>query len=132
MNEFVTGPTRPAVSLSSPTQSVRPYYSLVDADDITGLLPLFELTAQYRRPGYAELNGHAELERFYRDERVIESGTHSITTLVCEGREVAVRSAFEGVLRDGSKASLRFADFFSVTATGKFSLRETFFFAPLV
>ncbi|WP_380280557.1 nuclear transport factor 2 family protein [Kitasatospora purpeofusca] len=115
-----------------PADAVRRYYRLVDEGDIGGLLRLFEPGAEYHRPGYPKLTGHSELERFYRDERVIASGRHSLAKLIRDGRDVAVHGVFEGVLRDGSRASLRFADFFRVTERGTFSRRETFFFTALV
>ncbi|MFC0070453.1 hypothetical protein ACFFQW_42150 [Umezawaea endophytica] len=37
-----------------------------------------------------------------------------------------------GVLHDGKEVSLRFSDFFEFTDDGRFSRRDTFFFAPLV
>jgi hypothetical protein len=33
---------------------------------------------------------------------------------------------------DGSEVDLRFADFFTLDAEGRFTERETFFFAPMV
>ncbi|GGX45137.1 nuclear transport factor 2 family protein [Streptomyces chryseus] len=116
----------------SPADAVRRYYHLVDRGDIAGLIQLFDPAAEYHRPGYAKLRGHAELERFYREERVIESGRHTVSKLVHDGPEVAVHGVFEGVLRDGAHTSLRFVDFFSTTPAGTFSLRETFFYSPLV
>ncbi|MFE2276755.1 nuclear transport factor 2 family protein [Streptomyces sp. NPDC059454] len=115
-----------------PVHTVRTYYRLVDSGDVPGLVRLFAPDAEYHRPGYNKLTGHAELERFYREDRVIADGTHRLSKVVSQGREVAVHGTFEGVLRDGTKTSVRFADFFSVTAEGTFSLRETFFHAPLV
>ncbi|MEV6146688.1 nuclear transport factor 2 family protein [Streptomyces sp. NPDC051992] len=117
---------------NSPADTVRLYYRLVDEGDIDGLVQLFDTTAEYLRPGYEKLTGHKELERFYREERVIESGRHSVLKLIHDGQDVAVHGVFEGELRDGTHASLRFADFFELTPAGTFSRRETFFFAPMV
>ncbi|MFE6667644.1 nuclear transport factor 2 family protein [Streptomyces sp. NPDC057697] len=116
----------------SPADAVRRYYRLVDEGDIDGLVQLFDTTAEYLRPGYEKLTGHEELTRFYREERVIESGRHSVSKLVHDGQDVAVHGVFEGKLRDGTHTSLRFADFFQLTPSGTFSRRETFFFAPMV
>ncbi|GAA3159681.1 MULTISPECIES: nuclear transport factor 2 family protein [Streptomyces] len=116
----------------APADAVRRYYRLVDDGDVGGLIQLFEPTAEYHRPGYDKLTGHDELERFYREERVIESGRHTIRGLVTADREVAVQGEFRGILRDGRKASVEFADFFTVTPAGRFSRRKTFFYTPLV
>ncbi|MFE3380440.1 nuclear transport factor 2 family protein [Streptomyces anulatus] len=117
---------------SDPSTVVRRYYDLVDDGNISGLLDLFEPTAEYHRPGYDPLVNQSELAHFYRSERVIESGRHSITKLIAQDHEVAVHGTFEGILRNGSNVSLDFADFFSVTPRGTFSMRRTFFYAPLV
>jgi ketosteroid isomerase-like protein len=117
---------------TDPVGAVRTYYRLVDSGDVPGLIQLFAPDAEYHRPGYNKPTGHAELEHFYREERVIADGTHRLSKIVSQGRDVAVHGAFEGVLHDGTKTSVRFADFFSVNTAGSFSLRETFFYAPLV
>ncbi|GAA0927649.1 MULTISPECIES: nuclear transport factor 2 family protein [Streptomyces violaceusniger group] len=116
----------------APANTVRRYYQLVDDGDISGVIQLFEPTAEYLRPGYEKLTGHVELERFYRDERIIESGRHTIGSLIAADLDVAVRGEFHGILRDGREASLEFADFFTLTESGTFAKRQTFFYAPLV
>ncbi len=97
---------------TTPISAVRRYYQLVDADDVTGLIGLFAPDARYYRPGYQPLTGRDEMERFYREERVIAKGSHTLTAIVAAGRDVAVHGEFSGVLRDGRQTSLRFADFF--------------------
>ncbi|MEZ7154957.1 nuclear transport factor 2 family protein [Streptomyces sp. MAD19A] len=113
-------------------EAVRRYYQLVDHGDIDGLIALFAPTAEYRRPGYETLRGHAELERFYREERVIEEGRHTVTSLLVADADVAVEGKFQGTLRDGTETSLDFADFFTLTPDGTFARRKTFFYAPMV
>ncbi|WP_040155409.1 nuclear transport factor 2 family protein [Mobilicoccus massiliensis] len=111
---------------------VETYYRLVDADDVDGLVELFAPDSVYRRPGYEPLVGHDALRAFYEGERVIESGTHTVDHTVVGEDSVAVHGRFEGTLRDGSSASLRFADFYTFDDDGRFATRDTFFFAPLV
>jgi ketosteroid isomerase-like protein len=132
MSKLTNAPGTTESDPSDPVSRVRDYYRLVDSGDVVGLVRLFAPDAEYHRPGYDKLTGHAELERFYREDRVIESGTHNLSKIVADGREVAVHGTFEGVLRDGTKTSVRFADFFSLTRAGTFALRDTFFYAPLV
>jgi steroid Delta-isomerase len=121
-----------AESAAHPTSIVLRYYELVDADDVDALVRLFTPDATYHRPGYPPLVGRADLEHFYRDQRVIDSGSHQIEKIVAAGSEVAVYGDFTGTLRDGSTATLRFADFFSLSQDLLFQRRDTFFFAPLV
>jgi ketosteroid isomerase-like protein len=112
--------------------AVRHYYTLVDDNDVAGLLDLFAPDAVYHRPGYPPLNGRDDLARFYGAERVIAQGTHSLHTVVVDGDQVAAHGEFSGLLKDGQAVRLRFADFFSVRADGLFARRDTFFFSPRV
>lgn len=111
---------------------VRRYYELVDSGDINGLVDLFAVDAVYHRPGYEPLIGHGDLRRFYHDQRIIDTGAHTVTRIVANGYDVAVDGEFAGVLRDGRQVRLRFADFFTLTPDLAFERRDTFFFAPLV
>ena len=111
---------------------IRRYYELVDAGDVPALVDLFAPDAHYRRPGYQTLVGHAQLERFYREQRVIREGRHTLSTLVATDDEIAVHGLFRGVLRDGTEVELRFADFFRMAPLGRIASRDTFFFVPAV
>lgn len=119
-------------SATGPVSAVRRYYELVDAADTAGLISLFAPDACYHRPGYQPLAGREELERFYREDRVIAKGTHRLKAIVAADRDIAVQGEFSGVLRDGRETSLRFADFFTFGADGLITRRDTYFFAPLV
>ncbi|MFJ2865972.1 nuclear transport factor 2 family protein [Kitasatospora sp. NPDC087314] len=121
-------PTAPALGVSQ----VRRYYQLVDAGDVPALVALFTPDARYHRPGYQPMVGHAELERFYRDQRVIRTGVHTLATVVTTDDEVAVHGLFRGVLHDGGEVELRFADFFRMTPQGRIASRDTFFHVPAV
>ncbi|WP_447041114.1 nuclear transport factor 2 family protein [Streptomyces sp. DSM 118878] len=111
---------------------IRRYYELVDAGDVPGLVNLFDEDAVYRRPGYEPLVGHAGLERFYREHRVIKEGRHTVATLVLHGDDAAVHGEFRGALHDGREVDLRFADFFTFSDANTFRSRDTFFFTPMV
>lgn len=121
--------TEPA---SAHLRAVRTYYELVDSGQVQALVELFADDAEYHRPGYEPLVGRAQLTDFYRKRRVIREGRHTVTTTVESGDSVAVHGEFNGVLHDDRETSLRFADFFRLDADGRFSRRDTFFFAPLV
>ena len=118
--------------MTSSIESVREYYRLVDAHDVDGLVALFAPDAVYRRPGYEPLEGHEALRAFYENDRVIDSGAPTVEREGVGEDSVAVHGRFEGTLRDGSSASLRFADFYTFDAQGRFATRDTFFFAPMV
>ncbi|MGX5692860.1 nuclear transport factor 2 family protein [Dermacoccus abyssi] len=111
---------------------IRRYYEVVDAADVEGVLDIFTPDATYRRPGYPDMVGADALRAFYEGERVIESGRHSVHTLVLEGDEGFVGGSFEGVLKNGDQVSLEFADLFRFAPDGKVSFRQSYFYAPLV
>ncbi|SES34999.1 Ketosteroid isomerase-related protein [Lentzea xinjiangensis] len=113
-------------------EKVRSYYTCVDKGDVPGLLALFAPDAVYHRPGYPPMNGRTELSRFYRGDRVIETGGHTLNSVTADDGGVAVQGTFAGVLKDGCEVSLRFADFFAFTDDGLFARRDTFFFSPMV
>jgi ketosteroid isomerase-like protein len=114
------------------SQRVRRYYECVDAGQVDELLALFKPDAVYHRPGYPPMAGRAAMEAFYRGERVISSGTHTLSQLTVDDSGAAVHGQFTGVLKDGREVNLRFADFFVVGEDGLFASRDTFFFAPMV
>lgn len=120
------------VVLDEALACVRRYYELVDKGDIPGLIALFAPDAVYDRPGHRTFRGRAALDHFYRADRVIADGRHTLRTAVCDGATVAVQGEFEGVLKTGDNVRLRFADFFSIASDGLFSRRDTYFFTPMV
>ncbi|AXH95276.1 nuclear transport factor 2 family protein [Ornithinimicrobium avium] len=110
----------------------RHYYERVDADDVQGVLDWFAADAVYHRPGYAPMRGRAALAAFYGGERVIASGAHTLDDVLVDGDRVAVRGRFEGTLRDGSSASVGFADFITYDRDGRALERRSLFEVPSV
>lgn len=113
-------------------RQVRAYYAAVDADEVDTLLDLFTDDCVYRRPGYEPIRGRDAMERFYRGERVIESGSHTLSELMVDGAHAAVHGRFEGVLRDGTHKQVGFADFYRFTGDGRAAERTTYFHVPSV
>lgn len=111
---------------------IRRYYEVVDAGDVEGVLSIFSRGATYRRPGYEDMVGAEALRAFYEGDRVIESGRHTVHTLVVEGDEGFVGGSFEGVLKNGDEVTLEFADLFRFDADGLVGFRQSYFYAPLV
>jgi ketosteroid isomerase-like protein len=110
---------------------IRRCYQLVDANEVAELVALFQPGATYCRPGYPTLTGHADITDFYARQRKFRSGKHTLTAVLDTGDRVAVHGSFRGVLHDGSGVDLRFADFFEIGGDGRFSRRDTYYFAPL-
>lgn len=110
----------------------RSYYERVDAGDVEGVLDWFADDGLYHRPGYPPLRGRDALAAFYGEERVIESGVHTLHEIVVDGPAVAVRGRFEGTLKDGSTVAVGFADFVTYDRDGRAVERHTFFDTPTV
>lgn len=117
---------------SAAATQVLKYYELVDAGDVPALVDLFTPDATYHRPGYQPMVGHQALTHFYTEARVIREGAHTVKAVVAADDRIAVHGEFHGILHDGRRVDLRFADFFDLDRAGRFSRRDTFFFAPLV
>lgn len=89
---------------------VRRYYRLIDAGDIEELVALFAEDVTYVRPGHEAIVGRDALERFYRNERPLEAGSHEVDAVLVDGDRVAVRGRFSG--RQGDRqVTFGFADF---------------------
>jgi steroid Delta-isomerase len=117
--------------LPTGTDLIRRCYELVDANAVDDLVAMFHPDAVYCRPGYPELVGHVDITHFYAHQRKFRAGTHTLTAILDVGSRVAVHGRFQGELHDGSLMDLRFADFFETGADGRFTRRDTFYFAAL-
>ncbi|PXA82261.1 ketosteroid isomerase [Auritidibacter sp. NML120779] len=110
---------------------VRNYYTTVDGGDPEATAALFAPDATYHRPGYEPLVGSA-IADFYRTERVIESGAHTVTEVIVEGNRASSRGVFNGVLKDGSAAEEGFADFWEFNDDGTIANRTSYFYRAAV
>ncbi|MGR6914288.1 nuclear transport factor 2 family protein [[Actinomadura] parvosata] len=108
--------------------TIRRLYELIDEGNVPALAGLFHPDAVYHRPGYAPLRGREEIARFYREDRVIREGAHTLGDIITDGDRTAVHGDFTGVLRDGTEVTHRFAEFFEHDPDGLLLRRETFFF----
>ncbi|SLE02792.1 nuclear transport factor 2 family protein [Mycobacteroides abscessus] len=114
------------------TDVVRRYYIEVDNGDVDRIMGLFEIDAEYCRPGYAPLKGRKEIRLFYLNKRVIQSGKHDIKTIISDSGMVAIEGEFKGTLRSGADMIARFADFFWPGPNGLIQKRRTYFYTALV
>jgi ketosteroid isomerase-like protein len=114
------------------TDVVQKYYVEVDKGDVDGVVGLFEVDAEYSRPGYAHLRGREAIRSFYSDDRIIESGMHIIESIVSDFGTVAVEGSFTGTVRGGADAEVKFADFFRPGPNGLIKKRRTYFYTPLI
>lgn len=118
--------------MSTAEDAVRRYYDLVDAGDVEGVLACFADNAVYHRPGYAPMEGREALAAFYGGERVIAEGRHALDVVLVDGSSVAVQGRFVGTLKDGSGATVGFADFWVLDEERRAVTRYSYFDTPTV
>lgn len=112
-------------------QRIERYYGFVDDGDLEQMLALFADDCVYERPGTGPLRGKEQLEAFYRDQRIIESGSHTLHRLMVDDSTVVVEGTFDGTLRDGRDVSVRFTDVFELR-DGLVTNRRSYFFVPAI
>nr|WP_237283519.1 nuclear transport factor 2 family protein [Streptomyces alfalfae] len=112
----------------SPEDRVHALYRRIDEGDFAGFAALFHEDAVYHRPGSPALVGRDAIEAYYRDERTVADGTHTLSrVLLCDGA-LAVDGAFSGHLTNGREQAHRFAEIFEFGPDGLFTRRDSFLF----
>lgn len=106
-------------------------FEKVDSREWEGLREIFCDDIVYERPGYEPLEGFERVQYFYRNERVVASGTHHIERTVGDREAAACWGRFIGLHKNGSKINERFADVYTLR-DGKIHTRKSYFFRPAV
>ena len=106
-------------------------FRIIDTGDYLSLTRIFQVDIVYERPGYAPLVGIDRLLEFYRNERIIASGTHHPWHIVTTQDAGACWGHFIGIGKDGSKINERFADCYTFEE-GKIKTRISYFFQPAI
>ena len=91
-------------------EMVQNYYRFVDANEVDHLLDLFAQDTVYYR-GSLTIQGHAALEEFYRHDRIIAKGSHSVSLNIA-APSVTTRGHFAGELKSGEPVEVDFMDEF--------------------
>jgi branched-chain amino acid aminotransferase len=110
---------------------VRVLFQTIDSRDWENLDRVFSEDIVYERPGYPPLVGFKRVEKFYREERVIASGTHILEGAVVNDNAGASWGRFVGMHKNGSAIDERFADAYTF-CKGKIKTRKSYFFRPAV
>jgi branched-chain amino acid aminotransferase len=121
--------TRSAVSISK--DFIQNMFQTIDSRDWEGLDRAFRADMTYERPGYERLVGYERVKKFYRDERVIVSGSHVLEGIVVNNDKGACWGRFIGKHKNGSAIDESFADVYTFQ-DGKIKTRRSFFFRPAV
>ncbi|XRQ09026.1 nuclear transport factor 2 family protein [Actinomadura welshii] len=116
-------PTRTAEQL------VTELFDIIDGRRWDELGSVFADDCVYRRPGYEPIVGLARLQHFYRHERIVASGEHSIEHTVSDLGTVVCWGTFTGESEAGRPLDEGFADVYRVR-DGKIAQRRTYFYRP--
>ena len=105
---------------------VKKYYAAVDGKDLDTLFSVFSDNIVYKRPGYEPIEGMEKFREFYRGNRVIREGHHTLSNIIVMEPYVVVEGEFNGILKDGSKSHTTFVDVYTFS-NGKAVKRHTYF-----
>lgn len=110
---------------------IRELFEIIDSRQWSQLRDRFHPQIVYARPGYPAFEGIERVLHFYEFERVVASGTHSLSTIVSSEHELACAGRFVGTHRNGSPIDEEFADFYRFD--GQLIIqRRSYFFRPAI
>ena len=90
----------------------------IDARDWSTLQHVFAEEVVYERPGYEPIRGLEALMHFYREVRIIASGTHALEGVIEQSGSAAAWGRFQGTCRDGLALDERFVDVYANSGGG--------------
>jgi ketosteroid isomerase-like protein len=123
--------TEPAIISATTARRIEGMFAAIDARDWTALPTFFHPAMVYERPGYEPFAGRDRIMRFYREERVILRGRHTLDGTIAENDRAAAWGRIEAVHTDGRPIALGFADVY-LFEQGTIILRRSHFFVPAV
>jgi uncharacterized protein len=106
-------------------------FDVIDGCRWDELRSVLDETCVYSRPGYEPIVGLPEIERFYREVRVIGSGRHLVECVVADLGAAACWGTFQGRSRSGAELEEGFADTYRVR-DGRITYRRTYFYRPAI
>lgn len=110
---------------------IRTMFKSIDCADWPSLATCLHPEVTYERPGYEPLAGRERVMRFYRHERAVTTGRHTVEGILVSHGEAAAWGVMSGVLTDGRQVTVRFAEIYQF-AQGRIQRRRSYFFTPTV
>jgi hypothetical protein len=107
--------------------TIRSHYRFVDEQRWDELRAAYAREATYQRGTRSELVGAAAIDRFYRFDRIIAAGRHTITRLEVKSHRVNVRGHFSGTLKSGEAVEIEYRDDYEFTRSGRIRRRISTF-----
>jgi len=112
--------------MDNPEELVKKYYKAVDENDLNTLFSVFSDDIIYERPGYEPLKGMKDFQNFYKSNRIIKEGHHTLKNIIVKEPYVIVEGEFNGILKNGNKSYTKFVDVYTFK-DGKAYRRHTYF-----
>lgn len=106
-------------------------FAAIDTRNWDELSEFFHPEMVYERPRYDPFVGRDRIMRFYREERVIAKGRHTLDGAIVEEERAAAWGRIEAVRNDGEPVTLGFADIY-LFEDGAIKVRRSHFFVPAV
>jgi ketosteroid isomerase-like protein len=106
-------------------------FAAIDAEQWDALPRFFHPEVIYERPGFPELRGLDRLLLFYRHQRPIAHGVHTVEGIAVQDGRGAAWGRVDCVMTDGTRTGVGFADVY-LFERGVIRLRRTHFFVPAV
>jgi uncharacterized protein len=110
---------------------VRDLLAVIDSCAWDRLGEFFSQAVVYHRPGFPVIGGLAALETFYKEQRQVRMGTHSIESLISDGDQMSCFGRLRGVATNGNNIDIRFAEWYQFD-NGKIVERATYFYEPSI
>lgn len=107
------------------------YFNIVDERKFDDLSLVFHHDIVYERPGYPPLVGLERTIAFYKHERILASGIHTVEGIISEGNTCVCWGKFIGTTHSKEAVDERFADLM-IFSNDKIKKRTTYFFRPAV
>ena len=114
-----------------PKDLILALFRAIDAGEWGSLAAVVHADVTYERPGYDRVTGIDELLRFYRETRIIKSGTHQIEHIVADDTCGASWGKIVGTTKDGAEVNEAFSDVYEFE-DGKIRTRRSYFYRPCV
>jgi hypothetical protein len=106
---------------------IRDHHRVVDAQRWSDLRAFYAREAVYQRGSRPLLEGAEAIEQFYRAERGIGSGQHTIKRLAVTAAYAEVDGHFSGVLKSGESVEIEYCDRYEFTLQGQILRRTSTF-----
>lgn len=107
------------------------FFQAIDSGNWDSLSELLADEVIYERPGYSPLVGKKVVLDFYKNIRIIKTGTHVVKEFIGSDAMLCYHGSFTGESHSGDQLSVDFCDFCNIK-DGLLCYRKTFFYTASI